>query len=57
MSCLALSGSVAVPAVVAVIDKISNENTGKRTEALIPLEPIHYHILPPNEPHPCDKYG
>ncbi len=25
--------------------------------ALIMPEPIHYHILPPNEPHPCDKYG
>ena len=25
--------------------------------ALIVPEPIHYHILPPNEPHPCDKYG
>jgi hypothetical protein len=53
----ALLGSVAVPGVVTVIDKISNENTGKRTEALIPNEPIHYHILPPNDLHPCDKYG
>ena len=25
--------------------------------ALIEPEPIHYHILPSNEPHPCDKYG
>ena len=25
--------------------------------ALIMPEPIHYHCLPPNEPHPCDKYG
>jgi len=24
---------------------------------LIQTEPIHYHQLPPNEPHPCDKYG
>ena len=25
--------------------------------ALMMPEPIHYHCLPPNEPHPCDKYG
>jgi hypothetical protein len=50
-------GSVAVPVVVAVPDKNSNENAGKPTEPLIPHEPIHYHILPPNQPHPCDKYG
>jgi hypothetical protein len=37
--------------------KNSNENAGKPTEPLIPHEPIHYHILPPNQPHPCDKYG
>jgi hypothetical protein len=37
--------------------KYSNINSGKLTEALIPHEPIHYRILPPNEPHPCDKYG
>jgi hypothetical protein len=43
--------------VVAVPDKKSNENVGKSTETLIPHEPIHYRILPPNEPHPCDKYG
>jgi hypothetical protein len=43
--------------VVAVVDKNSNENYSKPTETLMPLEPIHHHILPPNEPHPCDKYG
>jgi len=47
----------AVHAVVAVPDKNSNENVGNPTETLIPHEPIHYHILPSNEPHPCDKYG
>ena len=25
--------------------------------ALIMPEPIHCRCLPPNEPHPCDKYG
>jgi hypothetical protein len=25
--------------------------------ALINNDPIHYHVLAPNEPHPCDKYG
>jgi hypothetical protein len=25
--------------------------------ALINNEPIHYHMLAPNEPHPCDRYG
>ena len=25
--------------------------------ALIVPKPIHYHILPPNESHPCHKYG
>jgi hypothetical protein len=25
--------------------------------ALVNCEPIHYHILPPNEPHRCDRYG
>ena len=43
--------------VVAVPDKNSNENVDKHTEAIIPHEPIHYHILPPNQLHPCDKYG
>jgi hypothetical protein len=27
-----------------------------KAAALIEHEPIHYHILAPNEPHPCDKY-
>jgi P4 family phage/plasmid primase-like protien len=45
------------PAAVAAPEKNRNESSGKPTEALIPHEPIHYHILPPNEPHPCDKYG
>jgi P4 family phage/plasmid primase-like protien len=47
----------AVPAVVAVPDKKSNDVSGTPTEALIPHEPIHYHMLPSNGPHPCDKYG
>ena len=38
-------------------NKNSNEVSGASTETLIPHEPIYYHILPPNEPHPCDKYG
>ena len=25
--------------------------------ALINNEPIHYNVLAPNEPHPCDRYG
>jgi hypothetical protein len=44
-------------AVIAVIEKNSIENAGKPAEFLIPFEPIHYHILPPNEPHSCDYYG
>jgi P4 family phage/plasmid primase-like protien len=44
-------------AAVAAPEKNSKENIGKSTEVLIPHEPIHYHLLPPNEPHPCDKYG
>ena len=46
-----------VPAVVAVPIKNCNELSVKPIRALIPHEPIHYHILAPNEPHPCDKYG
>ena len=45
-----------MPAVVAVPDKKSLENVDKLTEAKIPHEPLHYHMLPPNEPHPCDKF-
>jgi hypothetical protein len=41
--------------VVAVPIKNSNELSGKPTEVLIPHEPIHNHMLPPNQPHPCDK--
>ena len=29
----------------------------KKKAALIEPEPIHLHGPPPNEPHPCDKYG
>lgn len=47
----------ALLAVVAVPDKNSNKLSGKPTEPLMQNEPIHYHILPPNEPHQCDKYG
>jgi hypothetical protein len=38
-------------------EKHSGENFGKSNEALILHEPVHFHVLPPNEPHPCDKYG
>jgi hypothetical protein len=51
-----------VSEVAVVVDK-KDENketqkSGALTKtALLNSEPIHYHILPPNEPHPCDKYG
>ena len=53
----------ALPAVVAVENKNSTDETVGATTSkpedsrLIRKEPIHYHMLPPNEPHPCDKYG
>lgn len=31
-------------------DKNRNKNFGQPIETLIPYEPIHYHMLPPNEP-------
>lgn len=34
---------------VVVPDKNRNKNFGKPIETLIPYEPIHYHMLPPNE--------
>jgi len=42
-----------------VTDKKSIDDEADRSKvtALIQPEPIHYHILPSNEPHPCDKYG
>jgi hypothetical protein len=50
--------------VVAVVENknsIDNETGQGSSEAtkrmLIQPEPIHYHKLPSNEPHPCDKYG
>jgi hypothetical protein len=43
--------------VVAVPDKNGNLNVGEPIESLILHELIHYHILPPNEPHSCEKYG
>jgi P4 family phage/plasmid primase-like protien len=52
-----------VVSVVAVVEdkeseKKENQETGALTRtALLNSEPIHYHILPPNEPHPCDWYG
>ena len=36
---------------------LRNPSAEPKAAALIEHEPIHYHILPPNEPHPCDKYG
>jgi P4 family phage/plasmid primase-like protien len=48
----------AVAAVVAVVtDKTNNENLSKIIEPLTSRDPIHYHMLPPNEPHPCNMYG
>ena len=48
-----------VPAVVEVADKNCAEKVSVEPQksTLIRHEPIHYHILPPNELHPCDKYG
>jgi len=50
--------------VVAVVEdknSIYNATDQESFEAtkspLIQNEPIHYHILAPNEPHPYDKYG
>lgn len=51
------SPKTGVLVVVAVANKNSNELSGKPTGALISHELIHYHMLPPNELHPCDKYG
>jgi hypothetical protein len=48
---------------VAVENKNSTDETVGATSSkpedsrLIRKEPIHYRLLPPNEPHPCDKYG
>jgi hypothetical protein len=44
---------------VAVTDKNSNENKADESKvtAIISHEPIHYQMLPPNQPHLCDKYG
>jgi hypothetical protein len=43
---------------VALTDKnrIDDKADKSKGTALIQHEPIHYHILPPNEPHPCDMY-
>ncbi len=39
-------------------EKKENQQIGALTKTpLTNSEPIHYHILPPNEPHPCDRYG
>jgi hypothetical protein len=40
-----------------VTDKksIDDKADESKVTALIQHEPIHYHILPPNEPHPCDN--
>jgi len=49
----------ALSALVALTDKksIDDKADESKVTSLIPHEPIHYHILLPNEPHPCDKYG
>ncbi len=44
-------------AVVADKESETQQIGGLTKTALINSEPIHYHILPPNEPHPCDMYG
>ena len=48
----------------AVVENKNSVDNGMGQESfeatktvLIQQKPIHYHILPPNEPHPCDKYG
>ncbi len=52
-----------VVSVVAVVENKKTEKTeaqevGAQTKtALLNNKPIHYNILPPNEPHPCDRYG
>ncbi|HEX7482215.1 MAG TPA: hypothetical protein VF350_01945 [Candidatus Bathyarchaeia archaeon] len=39
-------------------EKKENSESGALTKtALLNNEPIHYHVLAPNEPHPCDRYG
>ena len=52
--------------VVSVVAEVANKkDENKETlevgaqskTALLNNEPIHYHILAPNEPHPCDSYG
>jgi hypothetical protein len=51
--------------VVAVAGVEGKENEKKKTQGIVALsktvlvnsDPIHYHILPSNKPHPCDKYG
>ena len=51
------------PVVAVVEDKNSVDNaTGQGGSeaietALIQQKPIQNHMLPLNEPHPCDKYG
>ena len=38
--------------------KESKVESGELTKtALVNNEPIHYYVLAPNQPHPCDKYG
>ena len=50
------------PALTALVAVTNKKNIDEKTDeskvtALIPHEPIHYFMLPPNEPHSCDKYG
>ena len=35
------------------MNKIHTANKMKKVNS----EPIHYHMLPLNKPHPCDKHG
>ncbi len=46
-----------VSVATVVDDKKSDYKVESKGMPLIQHEPIHYHILPPNEPHPCDMYG
>ena len=49
--------TVAVVAEEKGDEKKENQQIGSHTRTLVNSQQIHYRILPPNEPHPCDKYG
>ena len=41
----------------SIDNEIGHGSSEATKSMLIQPEPIHHHILPPNEPHPCDKLG